>query len=96
MLISISSVSQCSVCGVCACLNRSPPLYRLRVLDKANKETSYINGPWTDVYLRDRRPVVFTHDPGMLFDPKERGVDVTMNPRGHETWNLGGLGHTTF
>ena len=50
------------------------PLPRLRSLDKANKETSYINGPWTDVYLRDRRPVVFTHDPGMLFDPKERSM----------------------
>ena len=46
-------------------------LTRLRSIDKANKQTSYINGPWTDVYLKDRRPVVFTHDPGMLFDPKE-------------------------
>jgi hypothetical protein len=40
-------------------------------LDKSNKHTSYINGPWTDTYLRDRRPVVFTHDPGMLFDAKD-------------------------
>ena len=46
-------------------------LSRLRAIDKANKETSYINGPWTDVYLKDRRPVVFTHDPSMLFDPKD-------------------------
>ena len=47
-------------------------------MDKANKGTSYINGPWTEVYLRDRRPVVFTHDPGMLFDPKERKNDFMM------------------
>ncbi len=44
---------------------------RLRARDRENKHTSYINGPWTDAYLRDKRPVVFTHDPGMLFDPKD-------------------------
>ena len=32
--------------------------------DKANKHTSYITGPWTDMYLRDRSPVAFTHNPG--------------------------------
>ena len=38
---------------------------KLREIDKANKHTSYINGPWTEMYLRDRRPVTFTHCPGL-------------------------------
>lgn len=36
----------------------------LRRQDKDNKHTSYISGPWTDMYLKDRRPVSFTHNPG--------------------------------
>ena len=38
---------------------------KLRQIDKANKHTSYINAPWTEMYLRDRRPVTFTHCPGL-------------------------------
>ena len=38
---------------------------KLRAIDNANKHTSYINAPWTDMYLRDRRPVTFTHSPGL-------------------------------
>ena len=37
----------------------------LRSKDAANKHTSYINGPWTEMYLKDRRPVAFTHTPGV-------------------------------
>ena len=44
----------------------------LRALDSANRHTSYINTPWRDLYLRDRRPVVFNHNPGIMldFDPR--------------------------
>ena len=37
----------------------------LRKTDQDNKHTSYINSPWTEMYLRDRRPVAFTHTPGL-------------------------------
>ena len=49
----------------------------LRAKDKANKHTSYINKPWTDMYLADRRPTTFTHDPGMFFieDPRPQFRD---------------------
>ena len=45
---------------------------RLQAQDKANKNTSYISGPWFDMYLKDRRPVAFTHNPGISFidDPR--------------------------
>eukprot|EP00094_Tigriopus_californicus_P003692 TCALIF_03552-PA protein Name:"Similar to CPT2 Carnitine O-palmitoyltransferase 2, mitochondrial (Bos taurus)" AED:0.02 eAED:0.02 QI:0/1/0/1/1/1/2/0/639 len=39
----------------------------LRRQDKSNKHTSYICEPWTDMYLRDRRPVSFVHNPGIMF-----------------------------
>lgn len=38
----------------------------LRRRDRQNWGTSYINAPWTDMYLRDRRPLVVTHNPGIL------------------------------
>ena len=40
--------------------------------DKANKHTSYISEPWFDMYLKDRRPVAFTHNPGLALadDPR--------------------------
>ena len=46
---------------------------RLVQKDKNNKETSYISGPWFDMYLKDRRPVSFTHNPGLslINDPRE-------------------------
>ena len=46
---------------------------RLVEMDKANKATSYISGPWFDMYLKDRRPVSFTHNPGisLISDPRE-------------------------
>ena len=54
------------------CHIQSNPLFiqllldkKLRAIDKANKHTSYINAPWTDMYLKDRRPVTFTHCPGL-------------------------------
>eukprot|EP00095_Tigriopus_kingsejongensis_P002194 maker-scaffold966_size75752-snap-gene-0.18 protein:Tk02194 transcript:maker-scaffold966_size75752-snap-gene-0.18-mRNA-1 annotation:"AGAP008907-PA" len=39
----------------------------LRADNQAHKSDSYINGPWTDMYLRDRRPVSFFHNPGIMF-----------------------------
>ncbi|KAJ8302034.1 hypothetical protein KUTeg_021021 [Tegillarca granosa] len=41
-------------------------------LDKKNKHTSYISGPWFDMYLKSRVPVVLNHNPFMVFtdDPK--------------------------
>ncbi|XP_041348084.1 carnitine O-palmitoyltransferase 2, mitochondrial-like [Gigantopelta aegis] len=40
--------------------------------DKNNKHTSYISDLWFDMYLKDRSPVVITHNPFMVFnnDPK--------------------------
>ncbi len=40
--------------------------------DKANKHTSYISGPWNEMYLKDRRPVSFTHNPGISMIPDLR------------------------
>ncbi len=45
---------------------------RLRAKDKFNKHTSYISGPWSDMYLCDRRSVCFNHNPGIALadDPR--------------------------
>ncbi len=45
---------------------------RLRAKDKLNKHTSYISGPWSDMYLCDRRSVCFNHNPGIALadDPR--------------------------
>ena len=45
---------------------------KLVTRDKAQRETSYISGPWFDMYLKDRRPVSFTHNPGisLINDPR--------------------------
>ena len=45
---------------------------KLLTRDKAHRETSYISGPWFDMYLKDRRPVSFTHNPGisLINDPR--------------------------
>ncbi len=40
--------------------------------DKVNKHTSYISEPWFDMYLKDRRPVSFTHNPGISLANDER------------------------
>lgn len=38
----------------------------LRRLDRQNKHTSYINGPWNEMYLKDRRPLVINFNPGIM------------------------------
>jgi carnitine O-palmitoyltransferase 2 len=45
--------------------------------DKLNKHTNYVSGPWFDMYLKDRRPVVLNHNPFMVFadDPRKEGND---------------------
>ena len=53
--------------------NDGPQLQKMLVAqDKANKHTSYISEPWFDMYLKDRRPVAFTHNPGIALadDPR--------------------------
>ena len=52
---------------------------KLMALNKANKHTSYISGPWTDMYLKDRRPVAFTHNPGLALadDPRPNFTNDT-------------------
>lgn len=45
---------------------------QLKLNDKANKHTSYISGPWFDMYLSDRVPVVLNYNPFMAFCPEER------------------------
>ncbi|GCB66432.1 carnitine O-palmitoyltransferase 2, mitochondrial [Scyliorhinus torazame] len=37
--------------------------------DKRNKHTSYISGPWFDMYLSAREPVVLNYNPFMSFHP---------------------------
>ncbi|XP_041063653.1 carnitine O-palmitoyltransferase 2, mitochondrial isoform X1 [Carcharodon carcharias] len=37
--------------------------------DKRNKHTSYISGPWFDMYLAAREPVVLNYNPFMSFHP---------------------------
>ncbi|XP_025283437.1 carnitine O-palmitoyltransferase 2, mitochondrial isoform X1 [Canis lupus baileyi] len=37
--------------------------------DKQNKHTSYISGPWFDMYLTARDPVVLNFNPFMAFNP---------------------------
>ncbi len=50
----------------------------LRRLDRANRHTSYIDAPWSELYLRDRRPVVFNHNPGIMManDPRPEMGDT--------------------
>ncbi|XP_053549425.1 carnitine O-palmitoyltransferase 2, mitochondrial [Bombina bombina] len=40
--------------------------------DKINKQTSYISGPWSDMYLCAREPIVFNFNPFMSFTPDPR------------------------
>lgn len=78
----------------------------LRSQDKANKWTSYINGMWTDMYLSDRRPLVFTHNPGMIFahdprpefaDPAARAANIVVSSlRFHRTFANGRLTPDVF
>ncbi|MPC13783.1 Carnitine O-palmitoyltransferase 2, mitochondrial [Portunus trituberculatus] len=46
--------------------------FQLKDIDKANKHTSYISGPWFDMYLSDRVPVVLNYNPFLGFHPEER------------------------
>ncbi|XP_005097845.1 carnitine O-palmitoyltransferase 2, mitochondrial [Aplysia californica] len=40
--------------------------------DKKNKHTNYVTGLWFDMYLKDRRPVVLTHNPFISFNDDPR------------------------
>lgn len=37
--------------------------------DKANKHTSYISAPWSDMYLKDRRPLPLNYNPFLVHVP---------------------------
>ena len=53
--------------------NEGPLLHKMLLArDKAHRETSYISPFWFDMYLKDRRPVSFTHNPGisLIHDPR--------------------------
>ncbi|XP_061540089.1 carnitine O-palmitoyltransferase 2, mitochondrial isoform X1 [Phycodurus eques] len=41
--------------------------------DKKNKHTSYISGPWFDMYLSARQPVVLNFNPFVSFNPDPEG-----------------------
>ncbi|XP_052287068.1 carnitine O-palmitoyltransferase 2, mitochondrial-like isoform X2 [Dreissena polymorpha] len=45
--------------------------------DSQNKHTSYISEPWSDMYLKDRRPVCLNHNPFITFtdDPNPKYMD---------------------
>ncbi|GIX72261.1 carnitine O-palmitoyltransferase 2, mitochondrial [Caerostris extrusa] len=46
----------------------------LKALNKRNKHTSYISGPWFDMYLKSRLPLVLNFNPFLAFkdDPKPK------------------------
>lgn len=44
----------------------------LKATDKKNKHTNYVNDLWFDMYLKDRRPVVLTHNPFITFNDDPR------------------------
>lgn len=44
----------------------------LKAQDTANRHISYITEPWSDMYLRDRRPLPINYTPFMVFKPDER------------------------
>lgn len=44
----------------------------LRHQDMANRDISYITEPWSDMYLRDRRPLPINYTPFMVFRPDRR------------------------
>jgi carnitine O-palmitoyltransferase 2 len=39
----------------------------LRERDRQNKQTSYISGPWFDMYLKSRLPLLLNYNPFIAF-----------------------------
>lgn len=52
------------------------PVLQNKLLDFASQhpESSYISQFWFEMYLRDRRPVVMTHNPVMIFKQSSLGA----------------------
>jgi len=48
---------------------------RLTLRDSENKHTSYIAGPWYDMYLSSRDPLVLNYNPFMAFKDDKRTKD---------------------
>ena len=42
---------------------------QLRQIDSENKHTSYVSGPWYDMYLSAREPLVLNYNPFMAWKP---------------------------
>lgn len=53
--------------------SEAPQLQKLLLQhDKSNKHTSYISGPWFDMYLKDRAPLPINYNPVLMFKADER------------------------
>lgn len=57
----------------------------LKEKDKANKFTSYISGPWFEMYLKDRAPLPVNYNPLLLMKPDQK---PEMNNQAVRTTNL--------
>ena len=49
----------------------------LKAIDRQNKHTNYISGPWFDMYLKDRQSVVLNYNPFITYnsDPRPENMD---------------------
>ena len=54
----------------------------LRERDRQNKHTSYISGPWFDMYLKSRLPLVLNYNPFIAF---KEDPDITDQVRSQTT-----------
>lgn len=46
----------------------------LKAKDKAEKHTSYISGPWFEMYLKDRQPLPINYNPLLVMKPHENAA----------------------
>nr|XP_050847031.1 carnitine O-palmitoyltransferase 2, mitochondrial [Vespula vulgaris] len=53
--------------------------------DAKNRHTSYINEPWFDMYLRDRKPLPINYNPLLIFKPE---TDIRYNDQLIKSTNL--------
>ncbi len=47
----------------------------LKKLDNSRPNTSYIHNPWMNMYLKDRRPLVFNTTGGLVLNSSQRERD---------------------
>ena len=53
-------------------LNDNEVLVASSLVMQASVRLCVLTGPWFDMYLKDRRPVVLTHNPFMVFADDQR------------------------